>query len=338
MAPQTRRQSNASFASTSSYQPDEEDEDADGEPEIEVKEEPPVPVKELSRRGRSRNAVASYKESEDEMDLLNGDPDGVDVEDEDVEVQPRRTRKGAKQLVESDDEDDEPQPTRRRSTRQSTRQERNLADLVVNDDEDDEALDDGDYGARKLRSRDKKPAPAPASNGRRLTRGNSKASSSSALYAGPTKTNGSDRAARAAKRRAQEEQDVWKGNSSPSSAAIDSDGVGSDDLDLHIDDPPPQEEEAEDDLAQGRPYALRQRNTKINYAIPPPLDDLVHMNSKKSGGGGGGGRSGGRGGGGGRRPKLGWSMSGAELGRMLGEKGRAGDDSVGPFPSFWDCG
>ncbi|KAF7354684.1 AAA-domain-containing protein [Mycena sanguinolenta] len=76
------------------------------------------------------------------------------------------------------------------------------------------------------------------------------------------------------------------------------------------------EEEEEED---GRPYALRQRQ-KINYAIPPPLEEMTRPppparppTSR-------------------RRPKNGpgWSASGAELGRWMGMGGNDDSDSDNP--------
>jgi hypothetical protein len=69
----------------------------------------------------------------------------------------------------------------------------------------------------------------------------------------------------------------------------------------------------------GKPYALRQRTTRVNYAVPT-LDSIP---TKSKSGGRGGGRNGQ---GGSNRPKgLGWSATGAELGRWMG---LPADDSV----------
>ncbi|OBZ65485.1 Tat-binding 7 [Grifola frondosa] len=81
------------------------------------------------------------------------------------------------------------------------------------------------------------------------------------------------------------------------------------------------EQEQEPD---GRPYALRRR-TKINYAIPPPLEEM-RPPPKNRGVGGRNQRSGGHGGGRGKGP--GWSATGAELSRWMG-----GDDSDSDFPT-----
>lgn len=78
---------------------------------------------------------------------------------------------------------------------------------------------------------------------------------------------------------------------------------------------------------EGRPYSLRKR-AQINYAIPPPLEDLraPPKQSGSRGGRNGGGRSGGSRPNGKRGP--GWSATGAELGKWMG---MPGDDSVSSF-------
>ncbi|TFY73171.1 hypothetical protein EWM64_g10841, partial [Hericium alpestre] len=77
----------------------------------------------------------------------------------------------------------------------------------------------------------------------------------------------------------------------------------------------------------GKPYALRRR-TKVNYAIPPPLDDIPSAPPKSKAGGRGRGdwsRAG--------RKGPGWSASGAELGRFLGLPAEDSDsDAPGRAP------
>jgi hypothetical protein len=66
--------------------------------------------------------------------------------------------------------------------------------------------------------------------------------------------------------------------------------------------------------ADGKHYALHQRTTKVNYVIPT----LDKPPPKPKPSGRGGGRNG-QGGHGANRPKgLGWSATGAELGRWMG--------------------
>lgn len=69
-------------------------------------------------------------------------------------------------------------------------------------------------------------------------------------------------------------------------------------------------------IEDGRPYALRAR-AKINYAIPPPLEDMPAPPRGRAGG-----RANGHGGN--KRKGPGWSATGAELNKWMG----AGDDSV----------
>ena len=69
----------------------------------------------------------------------------------------------------------------------------------------------------------------------------------------------------------------------------------------------------------GKPYALRQR-AKINYAIPPPLEEMKAPPPKPRSGGRSNGRSG-------RSKAPGWSATGAELSRWMG----GGDDSVSEY-------
>ncbi|KAJ6544212.1 hypothetical protein B0H19DRAFT_1169965 [Mycena capillaripes] len=79
-----------------------------------------------------------------------------------------------------------------------------------------------------------------------------------------------------------------------------------------------QEQEEEEEEDDGRPYALRQRQ-KINYAIPPPLEEMTRPPpptrpppSRK------------------RTKGPGWSASGAELGRWMGMGGNDDSDSDNP--------
>jgi hypothetical protein len=77
----------------------------------------------------------------------------------------------------------------------------------------------------------------------------------------------------------------------------------------------------------GRPYALRQRQP-VNYAIPPPLEDLPPPQQAARRPHGRSGRSGHGGAGASKRKGPGWSATGAELGRWMG---MPADDSVSDF-------
>jgi hypothetical protein len=82
--------------------------------------------------------------------------------------------------------------------------------------------------------------------------------------------------------------------------------------------------EGEDEVlpSDGKPYALRQR-VKVNYAIPPPLDEIPLAPPKPTSSRHGGARSNWNRSGTKKGP--GWSVNGAELSRFLG---LPGEDSV----------
>jgi len=79
-------------------------------------------------------------------------------------------------------------------------------------------------------------------------------------------------------------------SSEPSDGSVDADGSFDDaprtssDIDLdaegEIDQDEPEPEVERDD---GRPYSLRQRTTKINYAIPPALEEMKPVKSRPNG-------------------------------------------------------
>jgi hypothetical protein len=112
----------------------------------------------------------------------------------------------------------------------------------------------------------------------------------------------------------------------PSSlGSADGDGSLDDDVlhtssDLCIEPEPEAEPEPEPE-DDGKPYSLRQRQP-INYAIPPPLDELSKPPARQPmGRHNKGGLNGAH-----KKRGLGWSASGAELSRWIR---MPGDDSVG---------
>lgn len=255
-------------------------------------EEPEVYTR--SQRGRRVKQVV-YEESEDEQDELDGlsKPNANQLFDDDVKVRRHRTR----DLMEVGDEG--PQPTHR------LRRTRNLPDFVT-DDEDDKVDDSTGYS---LRSRNRSKSLPSKKNG----------------SAPPTKPSRESRyQARLRKREKKDEDDQYVAHSDPSSADaegsvdLNEDAMGTSDLEVTIEPEPEPETEVEEDN-EGKPYSLRQRQ-KINYAIPPPLEDMPRPQPKPSAN-----RNGGRGGPGRGRRGPGWSASGAELGRWMG---MGGDDSV----------
>lgn len=259
------------------------------------------PVYTTSQRGRRVKAVV-YEESdygEDEMDGLAKQEDNQEAKnlfDDNVKVQHHRVRDG-------DDEDDEAQP-RRRLTRRSTR---NLSDFIIDDDEDKQ---DG-FAGYSLRRRTRS-STAPKKNGN----------------SPPKKPSREDRyKARLRRREKRDEDDQYVDNSEQSSADADGsvdeneDAMGTSDLEVTLEPEPEPEPEPEQEVDNdGKPYSLRQRQ-KINYAIPPPLEEMPRPPPKTNGNRNGGSRGGpGKG-----RRGPGWSASGAELGRWMG---MGGDDSV----------
>ncbi|KII83379.1 hypothetical protein PLICRDRAFT_148152 [Plicaturopsis crispa FD-325 SS-3] len=271
--------------SGSEYHESEKSMEVDPQPEPEPS--PPVEYA-TTQRGR-RIARKSYRESASEDDFI-GEPDG--------EPAPRTKQQ-------ADDDEDEEDHAPRRSGR---RRNNNLGGFIATDEE-------SENGAVRYqtRSRNKKPPPKPAANGQ---------------AARPARKGPSDRARRMARRsaRAKEEDGEFNIDDGGSSGSADGDGSMEDaprtSSDVDADGEPDEGEVEQEAEGDGKPYALRQR-AKINYAIPPPLEDMRPPPKPRSGGGraGGGGHGGGRNGG---RKGPGWSATGAELGRWMG---MAGDDS-----------
>jgi hypothetical protein len=206
-----------------------------------------------------------------------------------------------------DDEEEAPQNLRR-----NTRSRSKLTGFIVSDE-------DGGGGRYEMRSRSKKPAPHPTVAPR-----------PSRAPRGPVQRAGR-LTRRNTARAAQEEADVYVDQ--PSSGSVDADGEFDDAVpssDPEMDADPDQDGDAdpdcdvEQDQGDGRPYALRQR-AKINYAIPPPLEETRPAKGRPSAGRGGGRNKWGGGGGGNKSRGPGWSATGAELGRWMG---MGGDDSV----------
>ena len=190
-----------------------------------------------------------------------------------------------------EDEDDPPiRTTRSRSARQ-----KNLPGLVDDEDEVEEEPDDNEeYGTR-----------------RRLRRGTSDKTTAAPPPSKPTgrMTRNSRRAM------APDAQDTsYVDEASPGSSA-DAEG-DDDDLDLAIE---MNDHRDEDDEPEEKTYALRRR-ARVNYAIPPPLEDMNAPPPRRPKAGGRHNSKKGKG--------PGWSASGAELGRWMG---MGADDSVRNF-------
>ena len=242
-------------------------------------------------------------------------------DDEHEEEQPRRKSRPTRSrrvLPEDEDEEDVPAPPRlRRSNRRNS---------FIDEDDDEKMHTQGRYPTR---NRGKK-AP-PQTNG-----------SSKALIKQPQQSQRPRRLTRRTAARADQEEDFFPEPHS-SGASADADGSLDDaphtSSDIELEPEPELEHEPEpEEEVDGRPYSLRQRQ-KINYAIPPPLEDMPKPAPKnaagRTGGRAGGYHGGGHGRAGAKGRGLGWSASGAELGRWMG---MPGDDSVTiffiPFQGF----
>jgi ATPase family AAA domain-containing protein 2 len=254
---------------------------------------PPVFVK--SRRGRVVQKK-SYRESSDD--------DAMRIFDDDGDVEHVNFRAD---VIDGDDEDDEDQPRRR--TRSSSKRS------SINND------DGLPTNGRVLRNRNKNPPPPPTTSSGRVSRQPKRFEPNH---------NPPKRLTRAQSKAVAELDDGYVDE--PSDGSIDADGSFDDaprtssdnDLDAEgeIDQDGEGEPEPEMERDDGRPYSLRQRTTKINYAIPPALEEMKPVKPRPGGARGGGNRK--------RGP--GWSASGAELSRWMG-MGQA-DDSVRCHSTF----
>ncbi|TFY77944.1 hypothetical protein EWM64_g6069 [Hericium alpestre] len=285
------------------------DEDAEGEDD--PQEPPPPPVQYgVSSRGR-RIAKKSYVESEDDGIPPLDAGDDIPVPDALID--------------DLDDEDDAP---RRRTRASAARGVQKKSNVVLSSDDGEAASASGRRYA--TRSRSKKPEPA-------LTNGTARTTRRQAAQGSPrttrlTRTRPGMRTRRSAHDDAEAEGYVDEPEvSGGSDASFEDAAHTSSDVDLiEVDVDADAEADGEVELEQGdsgKPYALRRR-TKVNYAIPPPLDDIPSAPPKSKAGGRGRGdwsRAG--------RKGPGWSASGAELGRFLGLPAEDSDsDAPGRAP------
>lgn len=296
-----RTNSDSAGPSGSEYHASEKSMDM-GEPEPEEEEEPAPPVEfQTTSRGR-RIVKKTYVETTSEDD---GNGGAENMFNDNVRVKRQHSE-------EDEDEDEVPMgryPLRARKRR--------LDGFIVTDEDEKVNNNNARYSTR---SRMKKPTPKP--NG---------SSSMSQRPSGPSQR--TRRLTRRNARMTQEEEDVYVHNTS-SAGSADADGSiddapheSSDDLELEPEPEP--EPEPEEEGGDGKPYALRQRQ-KINYAIPPPLEEMPPKPPGKQAGGRNGGRGGQYHGKSGKGRGLGWSASGAELGRWMG---MGGDDSDSDHPT-----
>ncbi|CAL1716188.1 unnamed protein product [Somion occarium] len=313
MAPNTRSaarhrtNSSTSPASGSEYHESSMSMEADDHAlPIEEEDEQPEPVYTTSTRGR-RVQRKSYVESNSEDDpALQDDDDPLNIIDQHSDDPPK--------AVNGHDADADEGQHGRYQLRGRSRPQSKLNGTIVSDDEGEVGL-----AHYHTRSRNRRPPPAPETNGRSTRR----STRSQRLL----RTRPSTRRTRS-RTQEQNEDDVDYVDQSSSGSA---DADGSLDEGAHTSPEPEVGHEDEDKDGEGelddgvepdgRPYALRQRR-EINYAIPPPLEEMRPPPPKpKSGGGRAGGRIGGLGG---KRSKApGWSATGAELSRWMG----GGEDS-----------
>lgn len=254
----------------------------------------------MSRAGR-KFKMKTYIESSDGDEEKFGDS-AANLFSVDNDKKVTRT---SKRLRRGSEDHDEKHPLRHSSRTKRTNPQ--LQGFIEDEEEDD---GEAPYG---LRSKKPKPNGAPIPNGNRKQQARQRPSR--------RLTRRSSRSAARAP-----SDDFQPMTSSPASADAEgsTDDVASD-LDIQP-EPEPEPEPEEEEPDDGRPYSLRQRQP-VNYAIPPPLEDLPPppQGPKRIGPHGRSGRSGHGGGGPSKKKGLGWSATGAELGRWMG---MAADDSV----------
>ncbi|KAF8632421.1 hypothetical protein AX17_004862 [Amanita inopinata Kibby_2008] len=270
-------------------------------------EEEPVPLFRTAHGRVTRlSRGLTYKDpdtSEDERHGFAGQDDGGKQENTaeqlfDDDVKTTNVARSRSRIEDDDDDDDQPpRPPPKYKSRAAT-----LDGFIVDDD-----VNLTGYRTR-LRTR---------SQAHKATCANGTATSNVASGPSRPKKRTTRNSARAAL-----EDDVYIDQPS-SVGSADGDGSLEDapqtssDLEL---EPEPEPEPEPEDEGDGKPYSLRQRQP-INYAIPPPLEELAKPPPKPAGG-----RSG-KGGwhvGQNKRRGPGWSATGAELGRWMG---MGGDDS-----------
>lgn len=226
------------------------------------------------------------------------------AEDEDQEQQYTTSLRGRKRPVKSykedtsdvglEDEDEEGTAVRQRKTRSSGRNTR-LNGFIVSDDEGGEAARYNTRAREKSHSIVPKQRPPPRERAplrpKRVTR-------------------------RSARDRHEEE-----GYEEGADGDADADGSLDDDMDPDAPQTSPSPEPDDPDNG-GKTYSFRKR-APVNYAIPPPLEDLAKdsLANSRSRGDRGKGRA--------KPPR--WGATGAELSRMMGlPMPRSDSDSEGP--------
>lgn len=251
----------------------------------------------VSRSGRNVRLVASMVESEDDEDG-EADPDPDAPAAAELFASNNNVRRSSRRSNRVMDEEDEEVVELREGLRS---RRRNSMDKFIASDED---------GAPRYALRIRtKPKPE-----KKPTRQNGH------TYYNPPRLNTAigraSRAARRSQRAGPEEEDYAPGGTSPTDAdgSFDEEahpnGVGDEeeeDLQIEMDDDARRRSRSDSPSTKdGKPYAFRERR-QVNYAIPPPLEDMRAPPRKPLA------RTGSK-----RGKALGWSASGAELGRWMG--------------------
>ncbi|EJF60052.1 AAA-domain-containing protein [Dichomitus squalens LYAD-421 SS1] len=306
MAPTTRgasrQQPSSPLASGSEYHESNASMDVEENPQPEDEDEEEPVEYGVSSRGR-RIAKKSYQESASEDDPLDS-------------ISPKGKSKEAPPANEGEESDG---PQSRYALRR-TRNRPQMNGFIVSDEEDGEAK----VGRYPTRNRTRNGANGRPSGGGRLTRRSNGRSQTQASSSRPTRNRLSTRRTRSSTRNNEDDEDGYVDEPSSGSA----DGEGSID-EAPVTSPEPEADADADGEADvdgegdagpeqdGKPYSLRQR-AKINYAIPPPLEEMLPPPKPRSGGYKSHGRHP-------NRPKPpGWSATGAELSKWMGG---GGDDS-----------
>ncbi|KAI0078819.1 AAA-domain-containing protein [Panus rudis PR-1116 ss-1] len=314
MAPNTRRKTRSTIESPSSgseYHESTHSMDADynEQPEPEPARVPqPEPETLLTSRGRVIKKQ-SYVES--------SDPDGPDDEDE-LNIIDQKSDPPPNGNDADADEDDEDGAEVRPRTRQRNRVLSQPPGPNLSDD------DAGGSTARyNTRSRDRRPPPT--SNG--STNGKTARRSKKSKPARASQSRMSTRRTRQSTREQRDEDNYVDHSSSGSGSAegsMDEMPETSSEPEVIPDDDKDAAGELDDEAEQdGRPYSFRQR-APINYAIPPPLEEMPQPPKPRATG-----RANGRAGGFRRNKPPGWSASGAELSKWISAPGDDSDSDYG---------
>ncbi|KIL57962.1 hypothetical protein M378DRAFT_54153, partial [Amanita muscaria Koide BX008] len=299
--PKTRSQTASAGPSGSEYHEssDHDHVSSPREERVEREEKKPMLVK-MSRSGRVVTKK-NYEESDYE-----------EKEEEDVLVN-RKGRQIKREAIDDDDdeEDEDGQgprvPKGRKRFSEAERLLRDAGGFVV-PDEIAECADDEDYGTRSknmTRLRRSQKEAEKKLRSKNSGRSNNKLEDDDDAYV----------------------DDPSSGTSADGEGSLD-DAAPSSILDIDMSNPQPaaQQDQVDPDPDptedDGKPYQFRQRQRRVNYALPPPIEEMVKPPGRY-GGRHGRGNAGGAGAGGGgyrghgKKGVPGWSASGAELSKYI---------------------